>query len=108
MIASEEKVDDLAMFVQMENLRRTRFKSGTIPESDVLLRALPAVQARIAWIRGGRDAFVGPHLEERRRILASVQRDLDFRVINGAGHWVVYEAAEQVNVALLDVLRVDC
>jgi 2-hydroxy-6-oxonona-2,4-dienedioate hydrolase len=105
MIANPESVDDLAVFVQMENVRRARFKSGTIPTSDALLQALPSIQARITGIWGGRDAFVGPHVEERRQALASVQRDLDFRVIGGAGHWVSYEAADQVNASLLDMLR---
>ncbi len=104
MIANPEIVNDLAVFVQMENLRRARFKSGTIPASDALLQALPAIRARITGIWGGRDAFMGPHLDDLRRILASSQRDLDFRVIDGAGHWVSYEAAEEVNAALLDIL----
>jgi 2-hydroxy-6-oxonona-2,4-dienedioate hydrolase len=88
----------------MDNVRRARFKSGAIPESDALLQALPMIQARIAGIWGGRDAFVGPHLGERRRILAAVQPDVDFRVIDGAGHWVAYEAPDAVNCALLEML----
>lgn len=36
--------------------------------------------------------------------LASAQPDLDFRVIPGAGHWTPYEAAEQVNATLCDLL----
>lgn len=107
MIADPRKIDDLAVFVQMENLRRTRFKSGTIPSSDVLLRALPAIRARISGIWAGRDAFAASRAErvdECRRVLASVQQDVDFRVIAGAGHWTPYEAAEQVNAALCDML----
>ena len=103
MIANPERVDDLAVFVQMENVRRARFKSGTIPASDALLQALPSIRARITSIWGGRDAFVGPHLEDRRRILTSAQPDPDFRVIGGAGHWVTYEAPDQVNAALLEL-----
>lgn len=106
MIANPERVDDLAVLVQMENVRRARFKSGTIPTSDALLQALPSIQARVTGIWGGRDAFVAPHVEERRQALGSVHRDLDFRVIGGAGHWVSYEAADQVNAILLDMLRV--
>jgi pimeloyl-ACP methyl ester carboxylesterase len=104
MIANPERIDDLAMFVQMENLRRARFKSGSIPTSDALRRALPSVEARIAGVWGSRDAFVGPYLDDRRRLLASFERALDFRVIEGAGHWVTYEAADEVNSALLDML----
>jgi pimeloyl-ACP methyl ester carboxylesterase len=104
MFGHADRVDDLAVFLHMENVRRTRFKSGGIPASDVLLRALPSIEARIGGIWGSRDAFVGAGLHDRRRILASFQRDLDFRVVEGAGHWVPYEAAEAVNAALLDML----
>jgi pimeloyl-ACP methyl ester carboxylesterase len=104
MLGSPESADDLAVFLHIENLKRARFKSGTIPQSDVLRRALPAIRARIAGIWGGRDAFTGARLEECRQVLASVQGELDLRVIEPAGHWVIYEAADQVNAALLDLL----
>jgi pimeloyl-ACP methyl ester carboxylesterase len=105
MIASNDKVDDLAVFLQMESVRRARFKSEGIPESDSLLKALPAIRARVTSIWGSRDAFMGSHLEDCRRILASGQRGPDFRVIEGAGHWTPYEAADQVNAILIDMLR---
>ena len=104
MIARADKVDDLAISLQIDNLRRTRFKSGDIPQSDTLLKALPAIQARITGIWGRHDAFTGPNLEECRRILASAQPDLDFRVIEDAGHWTPYEAADQVNAMLCEML----
>jgi pimeloyl-ACP methyl ester carboxylesterase len=104
MIADRSRIDDLAIFLQAENVRRARFRSGGIPESDALWSALPAVTARIAGIWGAHDAFVGVHLDERRRLLATRQPDLDFRVVE-AGHWVTYEAAEEVNAALVDMLR---
>ena len=107
MIAEPRHADDLAVFLQMENIRRARFKSGTIPISDFLLKALPSIRARISGIWAERDAFMGPraeHLEPCRRILAAAQPGLDFRVIAGAGHWAIYEAAGPVNAALLDML----
>ena len=107
MLGRPESADDLAVFLQVENLRRARFKSGTIPQSDVLRRALPAIRARIAGIWGERDAFSGARIEECRRVLASAQGAVDLRVIEGAGHWTPYEAAEQVTAALLDLLAGD-
>jgi 2-hydroxy-6-oxonona-2,4-dienedioate hydrolase len=92
------------VFLQTENLRRARFRTGGIPESDALWKALPGVTARLAGIWGAHDAFVGADVEERRRLLATRQPDLDFRVID-AGHWVTYEAADEVNAALLEMLR---
>jgi pimeloyl-ACP methyl ester carboxylesterase len=81
-----------------------RLAAGSIPTSDALARALPAVRARITGIWGSRDAYVGEHLDARRRALAVWQPDLDFRVIDGAGRWVIYEAAAAVNAALVDML----
>jgi pimeloyl-ACP methyl ester carboxylesterase len=104
MLGDPASADDLAVSLQIENLKRARFKSGTIPQSDVLLRALPAIRARIAAIWGGRDAFTGGRLDECRRALASGAGEVDLRVIEGAGHWVPYEAADQVNAALLELL----
>lgn len=104
MIAGADKIDELAVSLQIDNLRRTRFKSGDIPQSDTLLKALPAIRARIAGIWGRHDAFTGSNLEECRRILASAHRGLDFRVIEGAGHWTPYEAPDQINAILCDVL----
>lgn len=104
MIAHRDAIDDLALFVQAQNVAQARFRSGTIPVSDVLVKALPAVRARIAGIWGARDAFVGPHVEARRRLLATFEPALDFRVIDDAGHWVIYEAADRVNAALREIL----
>jgi 2-hydroxy-6-oxonona-2,4-dienedioate hydrolase len=103
MIADPDKVDPLAVTIQIENLRRARFRSGGIPGSDALVRALPAVRARIITIWGERDAFIGDDLEPRRHVFAPFQSAADFRVIVGAGHWTPYEAPDQVNAILLSV-----
>ncbi len=103
MLARPESADELAVTLQIDNVRRARFKSGTIPVSDVLLRALPAVRAHLAGIWGGRDAFTSHHLDESRRVLAAADPRFEMRVIDGAGHWVNYEAAEEVNALLAEM-----
>ena len=104
MLGDPAAADDLAVHLQVENVRRARFKSGTIPSSDVLLRALPRIQARLSAIFGERDAFVGRFLDERRAVLDRVQPGLDVRVVAGAGHWVIYEAPAAVDRALVEML----
>ena len=104
MLARPESADDLAVTLQIDNVRRARFKSGAIPVSDVLFRALPAVRAHLAGIWGARDAFTSHHLEESRRVLVAADPRFDMRVIDGAGHWVNYEAAEEVNALLSEML----
>jgi pimeloyl-ACP methyl ester carboxylesterase len=104
MLADPAAADDLAVHLQAENLRRARFRSGTIPTSDVLLRALPAVRARLAVVFGERDAFAVPYLDERRATFERLQPGLEFRVVPGAGHWVIYEAAGVIDRALGELL----
>jgi pimeloyl-ACP methyl ester carboxylesterase len=104
MLARPESADELAVTLQIDNVRRARFKSGTIPVSDALLRALPSVRAHLGGIWGGRDAFTGHHLDESRAVLATADPQIEMRVIEPAGHWVNYEAAEPVNALLLEWL----
>ena len=104
MLGDPAAADDLAVHLQIENVRRARFRSGTIPTSDVLLRAMPAVRATISVIFGERDAFAVPYLDERHGTFARLAPGLDFRVVPGAGHWVIYEAADTVNRALGEML----
>lgn len=106
MIAELGKVDDLAVFLQIENTRRARVRAGDIPSSDSLLRALPNVKARIHGIWGRRDSMVGQRLEDLVASLRRFQPDLDFRVIEGAGHWTPYEAFDAVNATLLDMFAI--
>jgi len=100
MLARPESADELAVTLQIDNVARSRFRSGTIPVSDDLLRALPAIRAHLAGIWGGRDAFTGHHLVESRQVLAAADPTLDAAVIEPAGHWVNYEAADEVNQLL--------
>ncbi|HEY7038982.1 MAG TPA: alpha/beta fold hydrolase [Methylomirabilota bacterium] len=104
MLAQRESADELAVTLQIDNVRRSRFKSGSIPVSDVLRRALPAVRAHLVAIWGGRDAFTGHHLAESRRVLAETDPTIETRVIAPAGHWVNYEAAAEVNALLIEWL----
>jgi 2-hydroxy-6-oxonona-2,4-dienedioate hydrolase len=104
MLGDPAAADDLAVHLQAENLRRARFRSGAIPTSDVLFRALPAVRARVAVLFGARDAFAVPYLDERREAFARLQPGVEFRVVPEAGHWVIYEAADLVNRALGELL----
>jgi pimeloyl-ACP methyl ester carboxylesterase len=104
MIADPERIDDLAIEVQIANLARSRTRSGNIPMGDSLARVLPEVAARIAGIWGENDALSAPYIAEREAVLRAVQPDLDFRIVPGAGHWVIWEAAETVNAILADML----
>ena len=104
MIADPAKLDELAVHLQTENVRRARVKSRPLSGGDALKRVLPDATCKLNGIWGERDQVAAGGIAEREAVLRAIRADLDFRVIPGAGHWVAYEAAEAFNAVLLDLL----
>jgi 2-hydroxy-6-oxonona-2,4-dienedioate hydrolase len=104
MIADPGKIDELALYLQKWNHARARMRSRRFSRSDALAQALPRIKAQLDGIWGERDATAYPHVDERARILRSVQPDARFAAVPGAGHWVQFEAADRFNEILLEFL----
>ncbi|MDR0358153.1 MAG: alpha/beta hydrolase [bacterium] len=104
LIADPGKIDDLALCVYRRNVERTRFNLGGIPATDVLARALPAVTANVVVVYGEHDQFARGDLDPREQVLRAARPDLHFEVVEGAGHWVPFEAAEVFNRRIVDWL----
>ena len=104
MIADPAKIDDLAVHLQTTNTRRTFIKSRPISRTDTLRTALGAVTAQVNGIWGERDATAGEFLPDREALLRALQPRSRFRIIPGAGHWVAYEAADEFNATLSELL----
>lgn len=100
MIADPDKIDELALYLQKTNHARARMRSRRFSRSGALVEAMPRITARLDGIWGERDATAYPHLDERARVLRSVQPKARFAVVPGAGHWVQFEAAGQFNPLL--------
>jgi pimeloyl-ACP methyl ester carboxylesterase len=105
MFADAAKIDDLAVHIQTVNTPHARIKSRLIAVTDVLAKALPDVKARLTGIWGELDGYARLYMDERRQLFRSVQPDCGFHVLEGAGHWVIYEAADRFNTTLLGVLQ---
>jgi 2-hydroxy-6-oxonona-2,4-dienedioate hydrolase len=104
MFAEPSNIDALAIHLQIENVRRARFRSRPFAATDDLARALADVPAPLGTIWGTRDTIARPSLEARLDVLRRHHPELDVRRIEGSGHWVMYEAADQFNAAFLDLL----
>jgi pimeloyl-ACP methyl ester carboxylesterase len=105
MFADPDKIDPLAIHLQAENIKRARFRSRPFAASEGLATALADVTAGLKTIWGTRDIIARPSLQARLDILRRHHPELKVRLIDGAGHWVMYEAADAFNAALLDLLR---
>ena len=105
MFANPANIDPLAVHLLSENIKRARFRSRPFAATDTLARALENVTARLKTIWGTRDIIARPSLDARLDILRRHHPELAVRLIEGAGHWVAYEAADRFNAVFLDLLR---
>jgi 2-hydroxy-6-oxonona-2,4-dienedioate hydrolase len=105
MFADLANIDALAIHLQAENIKRARFRSRPFAPTDNLARALADVSAPLNTIWGTRDIIARPSLDARLDILRRHHPELEVRLIEGAGHWVAYEAADRFNAAMLELLR---
>ncbi len=104
MLADPANIDALALAIQAWNSDHARLRSVGLSPSDVLLPSLRASTARLRAIWGARDAVALPTLPQRIALLRSLQPGADIRTIEGAGHWVAYEAAEAFNAMANEML----
>ncbi|RTL71570.1 MAG: alpha/beta fold hydrolase [Hyphomicrobiales bacterium] len=104
MIADPAKIDPLAVHLQTWNAQHARFRSRPFAPTDELARALEHVPATLKTIWGTRDVIARPSVDLRLEILRRHHPELAVRLIEGAGHWVMYEAADAFNAAFLDLL----
>jgi pimeloyl-ACP methyl ester carboxylesterase len=104
MFADPARIDDLAVYLQEENVKRARFRSRPFATTDEIARTLAEVTAPLRTVWGTRDVIARPSLDARLDVLRRYHPELKVRLIEGAGHWVMYEAAEAFCAALLDVL----
>ena len=98
------KIDDLALYLQQETVKRARVKSPLIARTDTLARVLPNITANMNAIYGEMDDATGDGLERRKKLFRSIHPSIDFRVIDGAGHWVMYETPDIFNVMVLEMI----
>lgn len=106
MIHDPAKIDDQAIDIQSKLLAQKRSLIGMpISTSTTLFDALEQVAGKTTMLFGEHDCYMHPDV---RTCLATTQARfpaLRTAMIEGAGHWVMYEEPERVNAVLLEALR---
>jgi 2-hydroxy-6-oxonona-2,4-dienedioate hydrolase len=101
MIAGEDAIDDLAIDVHADLLRQKRRLVGMpLSKSSALIDALPRLEARLTIFWGERDGYAAPDVPTVAARLRARLPGLRTEIIAGAGHWIPYEAAGEVNARL--------
>ncbi|HET6240181.1 MAG TPA: alpha/beta hydrolase [Acetobacteraceae bacterium] len=106
MIADPAKIDTMALLIQDWNTRHSRLKTPMLSRGGAILTALETTRSvTLNGIWGELDAPANPRTRERAAALRAIRPDVNFHMIAGAGHWVAYEAPEEFNATLREMLR---
>ncbi len=98
------EIDELALYIQCTTLPQGRVPAKKIAFDNTLARLLPVMHAQPTAIWGEHDATVGSYMHEREAMLGALPRPVPIHIIEAVGHWVQYEAAEEFNALLREVL----
>ena len=104
MFANPHTADDTALDIHLDGQNRTRFKTGSIPSSTLLLDVIGQVTAELHVVYSDRDAFGGGDRSVRLNLILGSRPDAKCHTITNAGHWSPYEAPDQINAILTQVL----
>ena len=106
MIADPKNIDALAVHLQSTNAERTRvvprrWKPGPAEKMHELLPNLRP-KGKVTIVFGARDHGAQRIVADPEVARQAIYPQARFHILENAGHWVQYEAAERVNAILLD------
>ena len=104
MLFNPERVDDLAVYLQTENVRRSRTRRKDLAKTNILLKPLGAAKTRLVGIFGAQDPYTLGVLPQRQAILEQLNPNTSFFVIKNAAHWVMYDTPDAFHQTLSQVI----
>ena len=100
MLYAQDRIDTLALDIHTQACIQTRFRSRGLSAQPELKHALDQYEGKTLILWGEHDVTATPEVLQQTLVTAGKSRAFD--VIGGVGHWVQYEASEQLNPRLLD------
>ena len=106
MLRNANKIDDTAIYTHRKNVARSRVRSRPMSLGNHLVDALPKISAKMHGIWGVHDATAGDReqIMARQHILRDFYPNAEVKIIEDAGHWVMYECPEEFDAELIELL----
>ncbi len=103
MLAHPESADELTLHVYRNDLDQARLRvPGFIDTLDTSV--LSDLRVKLFAISGDQDPTASPNAAAQHELLRALRPDVQTHIINGAGHWVMWEAVEKFqNIADLNL-----
>ena len=106
MLRDADLIEGLALEVHIANVQRDRLPRRRLAHTDILARSLAAVPCPVHAIYGAHDAIYRQYIHQLGDAFAAAAPDFrGLTLIEGAGHWVQFEAPEAFDAALLRTLN---
>lgn len=106
MLAREESITTEALQLHAANLDRDRMRRRHLVHSTALPDAMQLVRCPVDAIYGREDAIFVERQDALHAALDAIPTLRTKTMIEGAGHWVQYEAAAAFNASLLRALSI--
>lgn len=106
MIADPDRVDALAAHIQATNVPKAKFFGLKLDPNGKVQQYLPQVRpsGSLTGVCGRADQFSQSLMHMQEPGLRALHPAAHFHGIDGAGHWVQYEAAQAFNAVLMQAL----
>lgn len=105
MLHQQGRIDALALEIHSANTRRDRLPYRRPAAADLLARSLQQLHCPVHAIYGAHDALYGPGIGQLPAAFAAAAADFrGLHWIEGAGHWVQFEAPQAFDAALQQAL----
>jgi len=106
MLASDESIDELALYIYTLDSTRRRMPGVALSSRDQLLRALPGlgVHGNVLALSGSADVITAHVADRQAAALERLRPGARYAEIAGAGHWAMYERPAAVNAELARAL----
>lgn len=102
MLHDDSRIDALALEIHRVSCATTRFRSRTLARSHSVKEPLDRISGPTLLVWGEHDVTTSPR--EVGATLAAGRKNRRYRVVEGAGHWVQYERADETNRLLFEWL----
>jgi 2-hydroxy-6-oxonona-2,4-dienedioate hydrolase len=104
MVARDESVDELALTLYVESIRKDRLTKRRMSGTDVLLRTMPNIKCPVWGVWGAQDALYRGRFDVAVSGLEQAPACQSITFLPHAGHWAQFEDFEGFNRLLGAIL----
>lgn len=105
LLARKENIDPLALAIQRYNAESVRMRARDLFRDKKITDLLADYSVPVGALWGSQDALINGHFDAIIKALQQIDTNVEIQLVPGMGHWVQFEAPEEVNNFIRAVIR---